>query len=425
MIEANEQPILEGNLADFDLVEVLQVLSMSRQYSRVEVFDGKRAGPGAIHIKSGKVVLASHRTCRGRAAFFQLLRHRHAWFRVFRLAMPALIPEPLGSLSSLIMEALATPSQPSAPASAKSPRSADDAMQARAQPRAAAQSDASARRQSGFHAKQPAKPPRIIGVASPKGGSGKTTVSLNLALSLARRQQCVILVDGDVNGDLLSSLDARSSVQAGVFDVLTGGGLPGDALRKTVVRNLQILPAVGRALPKPELAFSDCRDGWRQLLKDLAERADVVIVDTPAGMLGVTYQILSSCTHVLGVLQAEVIAQRSFTMFADCIALLPQAERPKVLGVFLNMLQLRHQVSIEVLGRACELLPKDWLFETAIPRHPAFLDASAAGIPLHLYDPQQPPAVTWLFDTLATEVMERLALPGPSIARARTGSFLA
>jgi cellulose biosynthesis protein BcsQ len=65
-------------------------------------------------------------------------------------------------------------------------------------------------------------------------------------------------------------------------------------------------------------------------------------------------------------------------------------------------------VSIDVLARACESLPKHWLFETLIPRNAAFLDATAQGLPLHLYNPKQPPAVSWLFDTLAGEVLERL-----------------
>jgi chromosome partitioning protein len=114
-------------------------------------------------------------------------------------------------------------------------------------------------------------------------------------------------------------------------------------------------------------------------------------------------------------LQAEVIAQRSFTMFADCLALLPEASRPKVLGVFLNMLQLGHTASISVLEKACESLPRNWLFETSIPRNPAFLDSTAAGVPLHLYDPNHPPAVSWLFDTLATEVLDRLELSAASV----------
>jgi chromosome partitioning protein len=429
-------PILEGRLADFNLVEVLQVLSLSRQYARVELFDDDRLLAGSIFVKSGKIVQAAIGALRGRAAFVSLIRRPPVSFRVFRVNTPALVPEPIGALSNLLFEALEVDDPPmdtdswqlapSKSAEEWEPLSAP-APQPQIPPPPRAPTMRSPRRTySGVQAtKAAAAGPCIIGIASPKGGSGKTTVALNLSLSLARREHSVILVDGDVNGDVMSSIDGRAAAKAGVFDVLTRGAAPADALRKTVAQNLRIMPAVGQSLPDPEVAFVDHRDRWQFLLNDLAQRAEIVLVDTPAGMLGITYQILSACTHVLGVLQAEVIAQRSFTMFADCLELLPESDRPEVLGVFLNLLQLGHNASINVLEQACASLPKHWLFETSIPRNPAFLDATAAGLPLHLIDPKHPPAVSWLFDTLATEVVDRLALGSPEALAPRQRRFLA
>jgi chromosome partitioning protein len=424
------EPILEGNLADFNLVEVLQVLSLSRQYTRVELFSENRVLTGSIFIKSGKVVQAANGALRGKRAFMSLVRQPPTRFRVFRINTPALVPEPVGSLSNLLIEAIESERQPAPPKLSRTPSAravppaSHPAPTSGSRLPAAPRNPARSRVDSGVLSKRGELGPCVIAVASPKGGSGKTTVALNLALSLARREHRVILVDGDVNGDVMSSIDGRSTAKAGVFDVIVGGASPLDALRKTVMDDLEILPAIGQSLPSPELAFVDYRDRWQLLLHELSQRAEIVIVDTPSGMLGMTYQILSACTHVIGVLQAEVIAQRSFTMFADCLSLLPDSTRPKVLGVFLNMLQLRQQTSIDVLVRACERLPKDWLFETSIPRNSAFLEAAAAGVPLHLYDPKQPPAVSWLFDTLATEVLDRLQL-APAEAQLRQRRFLA
>ena len=420
MIAANKISVMEGNLSDFHLVEILQVLSVSRQYTRIALFSSDRTPAGSLFIKSGKVVHASAGSLRGRDAFVALVRKPPSFFNVFRIQMPALIPEPIGTLTGLLFLALEEQKEVVPPASRRVQHATTVAAQARAVP-ALAPASREASRLASPSARSPhpsgvmpavgaAGGPCVIAVASPKGGAGKTTVALNLALSLARRGHSVILVDGDVNGDVLSCVDERGSARVGVFDVLAEQAEPVDALRKTVVPNLQIVPATGLSLPNPEFLLTDCRDRWHGLVEDLSRRAEIVLVDTPAGMFGVTHQILGSCTHVLGVLQAEVIAERSFTMFTESLETLPDDRRPRVLGVFLNMLQLGHIASIGVLEKACEKLPRGWLFETSIPRNPAFLDATLAGVPLHLYDPEHPPSVSWLFDTLATEITDRLDL---------------
>jgi len=70
------------------------------------------------------------------------------------------------------------------------------------------------------------------------------------------------------------------------------------------------------------------------------------------------------------VLQAEVIAQRSFKMFAHLHLDPAQERRPAVLGVFLNMLQLGHTASIKVLQQAWTSSLASGCFDTA-SRDPA------------------------------------------------------
>jgi cellulose biosynthesis protein BcsQ len=176
---------------------------------------------------------------------------------------------------------------------------------------------------------------------------------------------------------------------------------------------LKILPAVGRTLPPPELMLLDHGKRWQSLFAELAELAEIVLVDTPAGMFGTTYQLLRESTHVLGILQAERIADRSFSRFVETLKTLPGERRPQVLGVIINMLQTKHDGSLSVMLNACRDFPGDWLFDTTIARHPAFLDATHAGVPLRNLDEYAPPAVAWLFDTLAGEVLDRLKLPAP------------
>lgn len=456
--------VMEGQLAEFDLAEVLQVVGIGRQYTGVEVRRGTDVA-GTIFVKSGKVVRVVADEAQGREAFLRLFRLADGSFYVYRMETPPELPEPIGAVDRLLMEAvsllaaaqelpeaepnrasggsweaptrtgLAPPAQGSAPMAPAGLAAlpAHDRGELRrppveglpvrnGTPRADNEEHSAAaelRRPSRHSAPKPragvsAAGVRVIAVASPKGGSGKTTVALNLALALARQGRSVILADADINGDVLSAIDARGRATAGLFDVVLGRARLDSALLQTILPEFQIVPATGPELPAPDAFLRDLTDRLRATLHELGQRAEVVIVDTAAGMFGTTHQVLAASTHVLGVLQAESVAQRSFTRFADGLASVPEPARPKVLGVFLNMLQTRHAASLGVLQSASAELPADWLFDTSIPRHPAFLEASALGLPLRQVDEDAPPAVAFLFDNLAAEVAERLALRAPS-----------
>jgi cellulose biosynthesis protein BcsQ len=418
---------MQGNLRDFDLAQVLQVVSLGRQYTGVELSSGGRR-TGTIFVKSGHVVSANAADQHGRDAFRDLFRSSEGDFFVFRQDTPSNLPEPLGTLDTLLMDAMTERSnafseRPSSPANEQithpgvAPPSLASAPMPPARPAPVRITPVPPRQAAPatFGSRPPAVAAptgnsKIVAFASPKGGSGKTTIALNTALSLARRGYTVILVDGDINGDILSAIDARGRAQCGALDVVSGTARIDDALLDTVLTRFKLMPAVGPKLPDLDVAALDTNNAWSALLGDLAQRADIVVVDTPAGMFGVTRAILRAATHVIGVLQAEVLAARSFQRFAEALATLPDHQRPTVAGVVLNMLQTRHQASLGVFQDALADLPSHWLFDTTIPRHPAFLDATQQGVPLRQIDEAAPPPVAFLFDNLAGEVAERVGL---------------
>lgn len=416
--------VMQGSLREFDLAQVLQVVSLGRQYTGVELAlgDGVR---GTIFVKSGQVVSASADDRRGHDAFRNLFRSTNGDFFVFRLDTPPELPEPLGRLDALLMDAVTertstgyekptsyapqeqttaagvAPPPPGAPAPSSVPP---------AQIRPAAPATFGTRPPAFT---TPSSSAKVVAFVSPKGGCGKSTVALNTALSLARRGHSVILVDGDVNGDVLSAIDARGRARRGALDIVSGSASIDEALLDTVLPRLKLMPATGPALPDLDAVNHDPKRRWPELLAALAKRAEVVLVDTPAGMFGTTRAILRGATHVVGVLQAEVLASRGFQRFFDGLESLPETERPTVAGVVLNMLQTRHHASLGVFQQALEGQPAPWLFDTTIPRHPAFLEATHHGVPLRQLDEDAPPPVAFLFDNLAGELGERLDLKGP------------
>jgi chromosome partitioning protein len=426
--------VMQGSLKEFDLAEVMQVVGIGRQYTGIELRLANGV-VGTIFVKSGQVVSATANDTAGPNAFFNLFQAIDGRFFVFRTETPAELPEPLGPLHRLLMEVpppgprKSEPVQPmvaplhayeekelptQAGVAAPPPNNAQPSLQSIAASALKAQ-PASVRQPPAVAVPSHGPDTRIIGVVSPKGGSGKSTISLNLALSLARRGHSVVLVDADINGDVLSAINARSRAHIGSLDIVYNDAPLDQALLDTVMPKFKILPAVGARLPDPDLMATEQKERWRKLLADVSKRADVVVVDTPAGMFGHTRTVCMGCTHVLGVLQAEVIAARSFARFAEALQMIKDGERPKVLGVVLNMLQTRHHASLSVFQEAMQDLPQEWLFDTTIPRHPAFLDSTHQGLPLRHLDDDAPPPVAFLFDNLAAEVTQRLQLPIPAL----------
>lgn len=69
--------------------------------------------------------------------------------------------------------------------------------------------------------KQKTKPdPQIIAVTSPHGSTGKTTVSINIALELAAEKFTVLLIDADLEGPSIANYLCLSELPAGLVGAL-------------------------------------------------------------------------------------------------------------------------------------------------------------------------------------------------------------
>ena len=118
---------------------------------------------------------------------------------------------------------------------------------------------------------------RVISVTSPAAGDGKSTLALNLAVSLAQSGKRTVLLESDLRRPKVHKLTGVDN-KVGVVDLLRNGAELEAAVQVTQVPDLFIIPCGSRPKDPAELL---ARPEYETLLENLRSRFDYVIVDTP------------------------------------------------------------------------------------------------------------------------------------------------
>jgi chromosome partitioning protein len=250
-----------------------------------------------------------------------------------------------------------------------------------------------------------------LATASQKGGVGKTTVCINLGHALARRGWNILLVDTDAQGGIGLSLSRSTRHKRGFYDFLAHGGEIRQLILPTRLPEFSILPCGTQA----DFLRLGHTDEAPEKLQDLLRQCDMlgydcVILDTAAGLNGITETAVRCADWALIPQQAEPLAARSVPLLLETLARFRrEGSGIRVAGILLTMLQAKQEASLKVARELRELLPPSLLFSQAVPRDEIFLEASALGLPLALVRRNPPPAAL-VFDQIAAELEARIEL---------------
>jgi len=146
------------------------------------------------------------------------------------------------------------------------------------------------------------RPVKVIAVTGGKGGVGKTTVSANLAVSIASQGRDVMLVDADLglaNVDVVLGLHTRFHLG----HVVKGECSLEDAI-VTGPHGLQIVPAASGIKRMANLSEAE-QAGIIRAFSDLYHRVEVLIIDTAAGLHDSVLTFSQAAHHVVVVVCDE------------------------------------------------------------------------------------------------------------------------
>ncbi len=152
---------------------------------------------------------------------------------------------------------------------------------------------------------------RVIVVVSPKGGSGKTMVSSNLAVSLAQSVNApVALVDLDIQfGDSASALGLVP--ERSIAQLATMPAIDATTLKVLLTHHEASGAYVLCGSDSPEQAEGVTADHAGRIVELLATDFAYVVVDTPAGLDERTLAVIERATDVVCVTSTDVSSIRS------------------------------------------------------------------------------------------------------------------
>lgn len=242
---------------------------------------------------------------------------------------------------------------------------------------------------------------RVLCVANQKGGVGKTTTALNLAVCLAKAGRRTLLVDLDPQCNATSGLGATPTdrhplvVRLPLRESLVETGTPG----------LDLLPG-SRSFRDVEALASGAANtsSLRSHLAVGMGAYDFVLIDCPPSLGPLTRTALATSTEVLMPIQCEYFAMEGLTQMIDVIRQVMSHERNRlqfggiVLTMFDHTLELTHEVEREVRDFFGEIV-----YQTVVPRDVAVCEAPSHGISVIDYAPRARGARAYV--ELAMEVL--------------------
>lgn len=242
---------------------------------------------------------------------------------------------------------------------------------------------------------QTTKPGQIIALANQKGGVGKTTLAVHLAVHLSRQGKRAILIDGDPQGNATSWVTDGDTSVSGFFDLLVVGVPIGQIIRPVSGRwNIGLLPGNGRtgeamiilaALNKPF-------DTIARALRPLTDIADYILIDMPPSKSAGFHELLYACDWMIVPTQLERLALEGLILMArTCYDLTNERQHgPRLLGIVPNMVRsncIEHKAQLDEM---IELF-RDTVWPV-ITQSIRVSEASSRGVTLFDYAPQHPVA---------------------------------
>jgi chromosome partitioning protein len=246
---------------------------------------------------------------------------------------------------------------------------------------------------------------QIISVVNQKGGTGKTTTTMNLGSAMAKLGKKILLIDLDPQANLTYSL-GLSDPEYTISDVITG--------KKSLKSALVTTEKVDILAGSPEMSDIEIslvqhkkREHFlKDLLKEARNSYDYILIDSPPSLSLLTINSLTAATGVLIPMQLEVLTIQGLTQILSTVQKVKSTLNPDLIvkGIVLLMYDKRRKLTGELHSLLGENVT-DHVYKTVIRLNVKIAEAPSFGQSVIKYDPGSHGALDYM--SLAKEFIKK------------------
>ena len=231
---------------------------------------------------------------------------------------------------------------------------------------------------------------KTIAVCNQKGGTGKTTTTINLASALAVLGKKILIVDMDPQGNASSGVGVnKNEVKESLYEVLLHRISLPQGLIKTNFDNLDIIPCTinltGAEIELVGVLSRETR--LKKALETVKGGYDFIFIDSPPSLGLLTLNALVAADSILVPIQCEFYALEGVSQLLNTIALVKDGLNPDlhIEGILMTMADFRTNLTNEVINEIKNYF-KDKVYKSIIPRNIRLSEAPSFGKPINYYD---------------------------------------
>ncbi|MCM8785586.1 MAG: AAA family ATPase [Candidatus Omnitrophica bacterium] len=253
----------------------------------------------------------------------------------------------------------------------------------------------------------------IIAFSNQKGGTGKTTICVNLAAGLVKLKERVLIIDLDPQGNSTVSVGINLKVDdLTVREFILGEARIEDVMVDSYIGDLSIIPS-NPDLAHLEVELSNKSKSQFYLKKvienskDVLSSFDYIFIDCPPSLSLLTINGLCASKYVIIPVLADFLSLQGLTNLLETIDMVKKKLNPEleILGIVPNMLDYRLKITEESLDLLRDKF-KDKVFKNMIKVCSRLRESPSYGKTIFDYAKNSQGAIDFI--NLAKEIKRRL-----------------